>query len=314
MNSSSTNVFLMKLFFNGKTKRCSLPQTYKDLTFLVTRSFPFEELEDGLYDISYMDEDNDYILIENEFDWVSAINFLKGSGRTLLKVIVIQKLDKTLSENMFVFIENKSNSKYKDIELQQSPQLQVNLIHEKIEIQNDHKMEKMDKTEKFRDLKKNESCRTDTLNNISTDSLINKNSENIFNYPKLDLYLEFKNEFLKTSMKLLPCSSCGRKFNESSQMRHQIICQKIKSLVNKRSPFISKKQRIINLEHFILMRRSLSEQVCKERLGPIINPFRYFFCNNSDKKLYKIGNKTNWRNKSNQLRNSIKILKLLKNN
>jgi hypothetical protein len=322
MDSISTrdryDSFTLKIFYNGKTKRCALPQNFKEMKSLINLSFPLDELGDGFYNISYMDEDNDYIFIENEFDWSNAISFLEDSGKKLLKVIVIRNLEKTMSENMLSSSRNKSDLTFNHVVKQQSPQLQRILRHEKI-IPQEEEIKKMEFNDKIEVLEQSEIIETSekikendySLNNISIDQFINKNSTNIFNIPKLNLNFDFNtSQDMRSILKLSLCTTCGRKFNESSIHKHSKICSKLSN--SHRSPFVSKKQRILNLEHFFLMRKGVTDRICRDRIDPIINPFKYLFCNTNSVK--KLEDKYNWRNKSRHLRNSIKIQKLLRLN
>jgi hypothetical protein len=324
MDSMSTrdryDSFILKIFYNGKTKRCALPQNFKEMKSLINLSFPLDELGDGFYRMSYMDEDNDCILIENEFDWSNAISFLDDSGKKLLKVIVIRNPRKTMSENMLSSSRNKSDLTFSHVVKQQSPQFQMILRHEKI-IPQEEEIKKMDFNDKIDILEQSEIIETSekikkndySLNNISIDQFINKNSNstNIFNIPKLNFNFDLNtSQDMRSILKLSLCTTCGRKFSESSIQKHSKICSKLSN--SYRSPFVSKKQRILNFEHFILMRKDVTDRICRDRIDPILNPFKYLFCNKNSVK--KLEEKYNWRNKSRHLRNSIKILKFLRLN
>ncbi len=93
------------------------------------------------------------------------------------------------------------------------------------------------------------------------------------------------------------CSNCKRFFNENSYQKHCRNCHKIS---DKRTPFDSRKQRILNLEHAILLRR-------QEMLGKkqeLIN------MNNN---LKREKSRFRWRKLSDRFRTIMRISRLLYN-
>jgi hypothetical protein len=60
----------------------------------------------------------------------------------------------------------------------------------------------------------------------------------------------FKELYVEINKK--ECENCHREFNDISYLKHAPHCMK---LTNKRKPFDSRKQRIVNLEHAVFIRR-----------------------------------------------------------
>ena len=101
------------------------------------------------------------------------------------------------------------------------------------------------------------------------------------------------------------CKKCNRTFIESSLQKHIKCCA---FMMKKREKFLSQKQRILNLEHFIFVRRlNVQNLKCQfSHLYEILFPFMQKKCND---KRYKM---KNWKKKSFNLRYIIKVNKLLR--
>jgi len=137
-------------------------------------------------------------------------------------------------------------------------------------------------TTDYLDEKDGKEKKEERLNNMnfSIELTIDKDDEEDENFEDVSRYSQ--------------CKICRRKFNAFAMIKHQSICKE----AIRRSPFMSKKQRILNIEHFMLMRNGIIKQVEREMVSPLINPI------NSIYSLFK--KKENWKQKSNYFRNSIK--------
>merc|ERR1711976_137443 len=65
----------LKIHYYGKIKRFSLPSNFQDLLEIIEKSFGLTEN----FDITYNDEENDSIMIENGFDYENSVKFISNS-------------------------------------------------------------------------------------------------------------------------------------------------------------------------------------------------------------------------------------------
>ena len=107
-----------KKFFKAKlndTKKIiSFNNSFKDLLFNLEHSFKINltPLESSYYNISYLDEEEDNICIENGFDFQEALKFGEISNQNYLTFILLPKLNMTLKKDQkdnFEFLEEASN-------------------------------------------------------------------------------------------------------------------------------------------------------------------------------------------------------------
>lgn len=83
---------------------------------------------------------------------------------------------------------------------------------------------------------------------------------------------------------LMPCKECGRSFREEALIKHVRICKKV--FKTKRKKFDTKKKRIIDSEHAMILRHAEKAE------------------NNPKLKLIKARKKENWKIQSDILRNA----------
>ena len=277
------NNLLLKIYFDEKTKRFSLPRDFQELKDVAKKSFSSNNLMEP-FDIYYMDEEKDLILIENQLDYENACLFLKHNNSNTLKLSLKSNNNEKYDAKLAIkYLENSINlskislsrSQFNKIEEQKDPlknyacdQCQRKFLEKSSQQKHMRVCSRVfgSKRQPFDSKKQrfnHEQLRDQNLklNNMS-DKLFNqlenlklamnkwrKSCKRLQNNLKLkgrpfrDLFVELDAQ---------QCNNCRRKFSEKSFRKHSENCQK---LMSKRNPFNSKNQRIVNSEHEILLRK-----------------------------------------------------------
>lgn len=102
------NKFLLKIYFEEKTKRSFLPLDYTSLIDVCLKSFPILIRPDN-FELYYNDEDNDQILLESQFDYENACHYIKNNNKNILTLKITIKLkNKHEDKSQIKFLENSS--------------------------------------------------------------------------------------------------------------------------------------------------------------------------------------------------------------
>jgi hypothetical protein len=263
----NTDSCTLKIYYDTIAKRCNIPTCFRDLTLLVINSFPeLDKLEN--YNIIYKDDEGDSILLESEYDYQNALLFLYQSKLSILKIYLIKKIDTSIVVETSLW-DNFNNFDYDII----------------------------------------------NFNEKDTEKRVNKANEIFLINQQIYIFVQIaiiilKRKFFECFLlncdilinnKRMMCPNCNRKFEEKSYNRHMTSCC---NKFSKRSPFNSKKQRIISIEHFNLIKKNIVDQINENIIFPIVNPF-FFFVKKSESLV-----KNAWRERSENIRNrKIKNLK-----
>ena len=176
----STSNLLLKIYYEEKIKRCSLPANYRDLRSCIIKSFLNTNIPE-MFEVYYLDEEKDLIHIVNDYDFENALFFVNQNCHSSLKVTIKSPNEKLDYQNAIKFLDNSA-------------------MNSRITITK---------------------CKSDSR---YTD-------ESCIEEIKFDAQLT--------------CNNCGRKFiNYLSHSKHSQNCEKV--FCKKRTPFDSKKQRILN--------------------------------------------------------------------
>jgi hypothetical protein len=245
--------YSMKIYYNTVAKRCQILPSFRELAKLINYSFTEIDILEN-YNIIYKDDEDDSILIESEYDYQNALLYLNHSQIFLLKIYIIKKFDTSL------VLENS---------LWKNPQI---CDFEFININNDDTLKEVKII-----------YESDTQPNINSFLQI---TNKILNKKIFDQFFIKYHNLIKN--KRLICPYCNRKFHEKSYNKHLTVCF---NKISKRSPFNSKKQRILNIEHFNIIKQNIISQIHENIISPIINPF-YFLVKKSDSLPWSNNSKT----------------------
>jgi len=276
---------LLKLYFDEKTKRCTLPVDFDSLKDISIRSF--QCLEDMYFELFYMDDENDMIQIENDFDYKNATEYLNQCKSNTLKVIIRINDKKFDSIVAIKFLENSSIGQINLSQMGKQDLVQ-NEINNILEMQENspllmcdscgRKFMKPNSFEKHQSVcskvfvgkrkpfnsKKQRMIIEDHQYNVE---LIKSNINSQMNQLKQALKKwkitcqKLENNFnfygrpykeLYVEVDFKKCEFCSRNFNKSSYKKHVRNCFRI---YKKRKPFDSRKQRIISLEQADLLKK-----------------------------------------------------------
>ena len=94
--STSKKYKSLKLNFQGEIKRLLLPKSFKELQQLIPVIYSNKKPEHlEAFTITYIDEENDKLLISNEYDFEQTIEYMEKAGINVLKIFI----DKIQPEN-----------------------------------------------------------------------------------------------------------------------------------------------------------------------------------------------------------------------
>lgn len=268
---------LLKIYYEDKTKRCELPQSFSELKEICMKNFP----NMFIFDIFYMDEDKDFILIENDFDYDNALLYLKHNDLSTLKVslrppsscldskVMLKCLDNS-SINASKVSNNKEQDLYK-IKLDDWQFLTENtlLSCEKCARRFDNRLSHAKHTKVCSKVFGQRRIPFDSRKQRTKEIMILQNKVSI-GLGKLERALNkwkernitanknknksegrsFKDLFVEVDKK--QCINCKREFNEASYLKHANNCFR---LTRRRIPFDSKKQRIRESEQEALQKK-----------------------------------------------------------
>jgi hypothetical protein len=319
---------LLKLYFDEKTKRCSLPLDFESLKEMSIKSF--QSLEELSFELFYMDDENDMIQIENEFDYKNSTEYLKQSKNNTLKVIIRvndQKFDPIVA---IKFLENSNMGQINLSEMvkQEIVQNEINKLLEeqesspifmcescgrkfcKINSYEKHQSvcskvfgskRKPFNSKKQRLMIEDHQEELEIMNSKITNQMtqlkeaLNKwnvtcqKLENNFNY----YGRPFKDLYVEADSN--KCNYCSRNFNHASYKKHVKNCFR---LYRKRKPFDSRKQRLISLEQAYLLKKQENMR----------NNFLKFDMDQKDK---DAKSRPRWKRLSERFRIIMRIAKLL---
>ncbi len=78
----------LKITYNKNTKRCAIPNTFNELIQMIHKVFDLELNLDSYINVKYLDDENDQVVISNDFDYEQALFFMEKSNLKTLKIIV----------------------------------------------------------------------------------------------------------------------------------------------------------------------------------------------------------------------------------
>jgi hypothetical protein len=106
----------LKMFFNEKLKRFTIPETFQDLISTISKIFNIN-LELSKYELYYIDDENDSISVSNEFDFAQMKFFTKKYSIKVLKLVLSKNVNKDFNvEKMRISeVSNLSEDKEKNI-------------------------------------------------------------------------------------------------------------------------------------------------------------------------------------------------------
>jgi len=117
----------LKMNYNGEMKRCALPGTFGELKKTISKLFGILPEQISQFNLSFMDDEGDTVLISDEFDYNQAKLFIENEKVDVLK-LTIEKLERKESNQFeiingptqFELIEKKENINLPKIEFTES--------------------------------------------------------------------------------------------------------------------------------------------------------------------------------------------------
>lgn len=88
----------IKINYNNTTKRSALPKSFTELIEVIKNSFGIVNQEETYFDIKYVDDEGDNILISNQFDYEQALEFSKKQQNTLKVFIALKSFEDGFKE------------------------------------------------------------------------------------------------------------------------------------------------------------------------------------------------------------------------
>lgn len=231
----------IKICFNDRIKRVLIPNSFLNLTQTICDLFSINNINFNQY---YFDDENDHIVIENEYDYKMALLFADSSNSTLKIFIKFPEDNEYLNKK-----PSMTQLKTEDFLGQEVQMLEFYCcrkcqrkfsnrrsyqIHSRI---CDKLFNK--KGEKFNMSKKR-------LEGIALDNGINMNA-------LLDICSKGKETEKEREYK--KCDKCLRKFHSSAIDKHVMLCKK------KREPFNSKKQRAYYPENMYFYKKKSEKKI-----------------------------------------------------
>ena len=233
---------ILKVFYEDKIKRCQMPVDFEKMKEAIAKSFSsnifFGMIKNDIY---YMDDENDQILMENEYDFENAKLFLQQNNLKTLKI--------TLKPN------TTQETKHSPLNLSRaSINKSINFSFLKESCQNPYfKCEKC-----YRIFSRKETHAKHT-----------KICEKIFSCKRkpFDSKKQRSVKFILSNDSLIKPAVGTKIYGNTDFSSINIkVAKKAKKVLNKRKPFDSKKQRFITSEHFQKKKKS---QVINKELGKI---------------------------------------------
>ena len=84
----------VKISFSKKEFETTLPNNYNELKTICMKEFGLTSDDlNKLYNITYIDEEGEYIILENEADFVQAINYYNGYSSLKLQFKIVERID-----------------------------------------------------------------------------------------------------------------------------------------------------------------------------------------------------------------------------
>jgi hypothetical protein len=140
MKTNQVNPKFVKMQFNGENKRYMMPQNFEELKKVLSKAFSLSLEDCDSLNISYLDNENDKLIISDEYDYDQAIQFMETIGLDCLKLQIEKDFRRGESVN-FEFINGPTK---------------VCLPQEKIDFEMIEKKIEDEAVEKSVDLAKNE--------------------------------------------------------------------------------------------------------------------------------------------------------------
>ncbi len=78
----------VKMNFNGEIKRSAMPQSFEELRNTLSKAFGLQEKQFDSLNVSYLDDENDTVIISDEFDYEQAKLFMENLNLDCLKINV----------------------------------------------------------------------------------------------------------------------------------------------------------------------------------------------------------------------------------
>jgi hypothetical protein len=313
---------LLKIYFDEKTKRFSLPKNFQELRDVAMKSFSSNNLMDP-FEIYYMDEERDLILIENQFDYENACLFIKHNNSNTLKVSIKSLCNDKYDPRLAVkYLENSLSLSKLSRRDEGSELMSMNYTCERcsrkfVEKNSQQKHSQIcssvfgSKREPFDSKKQrhNEESMTEQKDNdenindvvyLHLEKLrlsINKWRKSCKRLQKnMNKGREFRDMYIDVESK--ECRNCKRHFAKTSIVKHSENCHRI---MNKREPFDSRRQRMMCTEQETLLHKN--EEMEKNK--------KHFLWKEDNTDNYKI--RPRWKRLSDRFRVIMRISRLLYN-
>lgn len=289
---------ILKITFQDKIKRCLMPSDFKNLKETISKCFP----SNTPFSIYYIDDEKDEILMENEYDFENALLFLLHNNFFTMKITlrpflrdspIRSSLNVSVSVNKSIDIKSEDFSFVKpDSQVYSQVNSQAILKCEKCSrkfLQESHAIHSRICNKIFCSKRKPFDSKKQRAVSPTQLVLSKDYSQNKTEIPEKKIKVNrktrpFSELFVETDSH--ECFLCNRTFNEKSYRKHERNCYKI---LLKRPQFQSKEQRIINFEHFLILKE------------------REFFQEKETKK-----STLRWKKLSERFRTIMKINKMLK--
>jgi hypothetical protein len=300
---------ILKICFEDKIKRAFMPTNFMELYEIILKSFPFK---DRNFEIYYIDNEKDEILLESEFDYENAIMFMKHQDKKSLKIKIKRCLEESvicddIREKVIVkpcpYLIKVERTREESVERLHEDDIRIKCPNcaryfiEKSFRKHEKYCQKVFKTKRI----PFDSRKQRAINELPEKKFTNLEKE-LLKYALTTLKIEtidFPSNVEKLLYRpfkqndLITCNICNRKFIEDSFVKHSKNCLRLKM---KRKPFDSKRQRLLSLEHAVLLRK-------KE----LINKKSQIFG-----KMLDINNeKQRWKKLSDRFRQVLKINRML---
>lgn len=177
-----------KIQLNGETKRCLVPEDFQKFKNQFSKAFSIKENECGLYNFSYIDNENDKLIISDQYDYEQVIIFMETSGVDCLKVTVEKDLIRGESQN-FEFVNAPTKVFLQD------DKIDFEMIEKKIDNEAETNSVEIPKSEIAKDFV--EGCSEDNCCKEIVKNLNKEKSEIKFGEKPISPLIEEKNEIIK---------------------------------------------------------------------------------------------------------------------
>jgi hypothetical protein len=103
MKTNQVNAKFVKMQFNGENKRYIMPENFEELKKVLSKAFSLSLEDCQTLNISYLDNENDRLIISDQYDYDQAIQFMECLGNDCLKLLIEKNFQRGESIN-FEFI------------------------------------------------------------------------------------------------------------------------------------------------------------------------------------------------------------------